>query len=165
MSVALIVIGGILVLAGVAGCIVPVLPGPPVSYLSLILLSFAYGWRAFSPGFLIVMGIITVVVTLLDFLLPVYLPKRYGASRYGVWGSVVGMIAGLVFFPPFGMIIGTFLGAMAGELLFNKNKKVTVRAALGVFVGTLAAILLKLSVSGAIGVYFFRAVIRGPLPG
>jgi len=165
VTVALIIIGGVLVLAGIAGCIFPVLPGPPISYVSLILISLAYGWRAFSPGFLVLMGIITAVVTLLDFILPVYLPRRYGASRYGVWGSVVGMIAGLVFFPPFGMLIGTFLGAVAGELAFNKDKKVTLRAALGVFMGTLTATLLKLSVSGIIGFYFFLAVIRGPLPG
>ncbi|MFW6180365.1 MAG: DUF456 domain-containing protein [Spirochaetota bacterium] len=165
MTVVLTIIGGILVLAGLAGCVFPVLPGPPVSYLSLILISFAYGWRAFSPGLLILMGAVTVVVTLLDFILPVYLPRRYGASRYGVWGSVVGMIAGLVFFPPFGMLIGTFLGAVAGELAFNWDRRVTLRAALGVFMGTLTSTLLKLATSGIIGFYFFLAVFRGTLPG
>ena len=163
MAILLIVIGGILVLVGIAGCVVPVLPGPPISYISLILLSWAYKWKAYSTNFLLVMGIITVVVTVLDFILPIYLPKRYGASKFGIWGSIFGMIVGMIIFPPFGLIIGTFLGAVLGELAFNKDKRASLKAALGVFIGTIAAILLKVSVSGIIGFYFFRAVIRGPL--
>ena len=163
MSVLLIIIGGILVVVGIVGCVLPVLPGPPISYVSLILLSLAYRWKAYSTNFLIVMGIITVVVTVLDFILPVYLPKRYGASKYGIWGSIIGMLAGMIFFPPFGLIIGTFLGAVLGELAFNKDKRASLKAALGVLIGTVAAILLKVSVCGIIGFYFFRAVIRGPL--
>jgi len=163
MTILLIIIGGILVLVGIAGCVVPVLPGPPISYASLIVLSLAYKWKAFSADFLIVMGIVTAAVTVLDFILPVYLPKRYGASRYGIWGSIVGMIAGMIFFPPFGLIIGTFAGAILGELAFNKDKRVTLKAALGVLVGTVAATMLKVTASGVIGFYFFRAAIRGPL--
>jgi uncharacterized protein YqgC (DUF456 family) len=163
MTILLIVLGGILVVVGIVGCVVPVLPGPPISYISLIVLSLAYKWKAYSPNFLIVMGVVTVAVTVLDFILPVYLPKRYGASKFGIWGSILGMIAGMIFFPPFGLIIGTFLGAILGELAFNKDKRASVKAALGVFIGTIAAILLKVSVSGIIGFYYFRAVIRGPL--
>jgi uncharacterized protein YqgC (DUF456 family) len=163
MSVLLIILCGILVIVGIVGCVVPVLPGPPISYISLILLSWAYEWKAFSTKFLLVIGGITVVVTVLDFILPVYLPKRYGASKFGIWGSILGMIAGMIFFPPFGLIIGTFLGAILGELAFNKDKRASLKAALGVFIGTIAAILLKVSVSGIIGFYYFRAVIRGPL--
>lgn len=163
MTILLIIIGGILVIVGIIGCVLPVLPGPPISYISLILLSLAYKWKAYSTNFLIVMGIITVVVTVLDFILPVYLPKRYGASKFGIWGSILGMIVGMIIFPPFGLIIGTFLGAVLGELAFNKDKRASLKAALGVFIGTIAAIMLKVSVSGIIGFYFFRAVIRGPL--
>jgi uncharacterized protein YqgC (DUF456 family) len=160
MSILLIVTGGILVFVGIAGCVVPVLPGPPISYISLILLSWAYKWEVYTTNFLIIMGIITVVVTVLDFILPVYLPKRYGASKFGIWGSILGMLVGMIIFPPFGLIIGTFLGAVLGELAFNKDKRASLKAALGVFVGTIAAILLKVSVSGIIGFYFFRALLR-----
>ena len=163
MTILLIVIGGILVLVGIAGCVVPVLPGPPISYISLILISLAYKWEAYTTRFLIVMGCLTVVVTVLDFILPVYLPKRYGASKFGIWGSILGMIVGMIFFPPFGLIIGTFLGAILGELAFNKDKRVSLKAALGVLIGTILSIMLKVSMSGAIGFYFFRSVIRGPL--
>jgi len=163
MTVVLIVLGAVFVIAGLAGCVVPILPGPPISYIALILVSWAHSWKAFTPTFLIVVGIITAIVTVADFILPVYLPKRYGASKFGVWGSIIGMIAGMVFFPPFGLILGTFVGAVLGELIFSRNARSSLRAALGVFVGTVAAIFLKVSVSGIIGFYFFRAVIRGPL--
>jgi hypothetical protein len=163
MSITLIIIGGILAIVGIVGCVVPVLPGPPISYISLILLSWAYKWKAFTTNFLLLMGIITVVVTVLDFILPIYLPKRYGASKFGIWGSILGMIAGMIIFPPFGLIIGTFLGAVLGELAFNKDKRASLKAALGVFVQTIAAIMLKVSVSGMIGFYFFRGIFRGPL--
>jgi len=163
MAVVLIVFGGLLVIIGIVGCVVPVIPGPPVSYISLILVSWAYHWKAFTVPFLIVMGVITIIATILDFVLPVYLPKKYGGSKYGVWGSILGMLAGMIFFPPFGLIIGTFAGAIIGELIFNKNKRVALKSGLGVFFGTFAAMMIKISVSGVIGFYFFRAVIHGPI--
>jgi uncharacterized protein YqgC (DUF456 family) len=163
MSTLLVVIGGICAVTGIVGCVVPVLPGPPISYISLILLSWAKGWKVYSLTFLLVMGIVTVAVTVLDYLLPVYLPKRYGASKFGIYGSILGMIVGMLIFPPFGFIIGTFIGAVVGELLFNKDKRVTLKAALGVFIGTVAAFVLKLIVSGLIGFYFFNTVVGGVL--
>lgn len=158
----MMVLGGLLVVIGLIGCVVPVIPGPPISYIALILLSFAYHWKAFTPFFLVIMGLLTVVATVLDFILPVYVPKRVGGSKYGVWGSILGMFAGMIFFPPFGLIIGTLAGAVLAELIFNENKKAALKAGLGVFVGTIGAIIVKIAVSGVIGYYFFRAVIRGP---
>ncbi len=163
MSIILIVIGVIFIIAGLVGCIVPVLPGPPISYISLILISWAYHWKAFSTLFLILMGIITIIVALLDYLLPIYLPKRYGASKYAVWGSAIGLLAGLFFLQPFGFLIGAFLGAVLGELIFKRNFKVSLKAGLGVFTGTIASTALKLGVSTLIGFYFFRALVKGPL--
>ena len=95
--IVLTVLASISLLAGIVGCILPIIPGPPLAYLSLILLSIAFRWQAFSPTFLIVMGILTVVVTALDFLLPVLMSKKKGAGKAGVWGSVLGMIAGIIF--------------------------------------------------------------------
>jgi len=163
MSIVLIILGVIFVFAGIVGCVAPVLPGPPLSYVALILISFAYKWEAYTTRFLIIMGIVTVIITLLDYVLPVYLPRRYGASKYGMWGSALGLIAGMIFFPPWGLIMGAFLGAFLGELIFKKDLKTSLRAGLGVFVGTITATIIKLGVSGVIGFYFFRTVIKGPL--
>ena len=156
--IVLTVLGSISLLAGIIGCILPIIPGPPLAYLSLILLSIAHHWQAFSPAFLIVMGILTVVVTLLDYLLPVLMSKKKGAGKAGVWGSVLGMIAGIIFFPPFGMLIGAFVGAVAGELIFNKQNEKPLKAGWGIFLGTLLGIFTKLGLSGVIAYCFLRAV-------
>ena len=159
--VVLIILGFLFLLAGIAGCVLPVIPGPPLAFVSLILLSFARNWEAFSPVFLIVLGVVSVAVTLLDNLLPIITSKTKGASKAGVWGALVGMVAGMVFFPPFGVIIGTFLGAVAGELLFSKRRDSALKAGWGVFIGVMLGIGLKLAVSGVIAVYFLRALLRG----
>jgi uncharacterized protein YqgC (DUF456 family) len=162
--VVLIVLGFVFLVLGIVGCVLPVIPGPPLAYLSLILISVVRRWQAISPAALIVLAALAVGVTVLDMVLPILASKRKGASKAGMWGSVVGMIAGMLFFPPFGMIVGTFVGAVVGELLFNPEKRNALRAGWGVFVGTLLGIGLKLGVSGAIAFYFVRALFwRAPV--
>ncbi len=161
IMVVLIVLGFILLAAGLIGCVLPVIPGPPLSYAALILLSIARKWEAFSPAVLIVLGVCTVVVTVLDYLLPILTSKRKGAGKAGIWGSIIGMVAGIVFFPPFGAIIGTFVGAVLGELIFSNQPDSALKAGWGVFLGTMLGIALKLAVSGVIAFYFTRAVVTG----
>lgn len=156
VEIALIAIGIVLLLAGLVGCILPVLPGPPISYVGMILLWWARDWDAESFGWpaMVVLGVLTVLVTVLDLVVPAWGAKRYGASRSGVWLSVLGMLVGMLFFPPFGMIVGAFAGALAGELLVGKREGEAAKAAWGVFVGTMAGIGLKLAVSMAIAVIY-----------
>ncbi|MBN2000729.1 DUF456 domain-containing protein [candidate division KSB1 bacterium] len=138
----LLFIGFLVSLAGIIGCILPIIPGPPLSFLALLLLMAIKGW---DVNLLIVMGIITIAVTVMDYIVPAAGAKKYGASKAGVWGSVVGMLIGLVFFPPWGLFIGAFLGAVVGEMLVGKHGKNALKAGWGVFVGTLLAIVLKLA--------------------
>ena len=158
---ALIVLGFVVLAAGIVGCVLPIIPGPPLAYASLILLSIARGWEAISPAVLIVLAVAAAAVTVMDYLMPIITSKWKGAGRAGIWGSVVGMIAGMIFFPPFGVIVGTFVGAVLGELLFGQRPEGALKAGWGVFLGTMAGIALKLAVSGVIAVYFLRAVLRG----
>jgi uncharacterized protein YqgC (DUF456 family) len=161
--IALIILGFIVLAAGIVGCVLPIIPGPPLAYAALILLSIARKWEAVSPTVLIVLGVATAAVTVMDYLMPLVTSKWKGASRAGIWGSVAGMIVGLIFFPPFGVIIGTFVGAVVGELLFSNRPEGALKAGWGVFLGTLLGIALKLALSGVIAVYFLRAVVRGSL--
>lgn len=157
----LIVLGFIVLAAGIVGCVLPIIPGPPLAYVALLLLSIARKWEAVSPTVLIVLGVAAVVVTVIENLMPIITSKWKGASKAGIWGSVIGMVVGLFFFPPFGVIIGTFLGAVLGELLFSKHPEGALKAGWGVFLGTMIGIALKLAVSGVIAVYFLRAVLLG----
>jgi len=119
MEIVLVVIAFLLLLAGLIGSVVPVLPGPPLSYIGLLLLQWS-GYVSFSPVFLVVWAAITVVVTIVDYILPAWMTKRFGGSRKAVIGSVLGLIVGIIFFAPIGLIIGPFLGALAGELINNQ---------------------------------------------
>ena len=156
--IVLIILGVICLIVGIVGCIVPGIAGPPFSYASLILLSIAKRWEPFSAKFLIIMAAITVIVTTLDYLLPAAGAKKYGASRFGFWGAIVGMILGILFIPPLGMIIGTFIGAIAGELLKGKQSYEALKAGWGVFVGVMFGVLLKLIATGIMTFYFIRAL-------
>ncbi len=154
------VLGSAIVVAGLIGCIVPVIPGPPVAYLALLLVSWAGGWDIFALWVLIVMAVAAVGAAVLDSILPVLTSRRSGAGKAGIWGSVLGMLIGTIFFPPFGTVIGAFLGALAGELLVMRKGRKPLKAALGVFNGTMLAIVVKLSVSGVIAVLFVRGLIQ-----
>ncbi|MBL7211041.1 MAG: DUF456 domain-containing protein [Desulfobacteraceae bacterium] len=148
MTTLLIILGLLLALAGVFGCIFPIIPGPPLGYLALIILSWAKGWEPFGTTFLIIMAGLTILVSILDYLLPAMGAKKYGASRLSLWVSMAGMVIGLFLFPPWGMIIGAFLGAVAGELLAGRQGKSALRAGWGVFVGNMLSASLKLALTG-----------------
>ncbi len=156
MTIALIVLGLLTALMGLAGCILPIIPGPPVSFLALIILSLAKNWEPFGPAFLMIMGGLAVLVTILDYVVPVVGAKKYGASRLGVWCSIIGMLIGVFLFPPFGVFIGGFVGAMVGELLAGKEGRQSLRAAWGAFVGNLVNVGLKLAYCGVIIFYYVR---------
>lgn len=157
----LVVIAALLLgIAGLIGCIVPVLPGPPVSYGGMLLLALVSGWLLYSPLVLILTAIAAVAAVVLDSIIPPAAGKRAGAGRGGVWGSVVGMLLGTIFFPPFGVILGAFLGAWLGELVFNRDNTQPVQAALAVLRGTMVATVVKLAVSGVIMAYIVYGSIQ-----
>ena len=102
---------------------------------------------------------VTLIVSALDYLLPGYLARRFGGSKYAATGSTVGMIVGLLFFPPAGLIVGAFAGALIGELLYDRDDlRKAVRVAIGSFVAFLLSTGLKLAASLAMGYYVIRAL-------
>ncbi len=139
-----IISGGVLLLAGIIGCFLPVLPGPPLAYFGLLIQQLKSS-SPFSTKFLIVFLLITIGITLLDYIIPVYGTKKFGGSKYGVWGSTLGLLIGL-FFGPIGIIAGPFIGALIGELLAASDPALAFKAATGSFIGFLAGTFLKLVV-------------------
>jgi uncharacterized protein len=154
-----IIIGLLVAIIGLIGCVIPAIPGPPLNFLSLVILELGIK-DAFSAEFYITWGIITVVVTILDYILPVIGARAYRSSKYGIWGSVIGMILGIVFFPPFGMIIGLFLGAVIGELIAGKEHLEALKVGTATFVASILMILAKLAVSGIMTYYFVERSIK-----
>ncbi len=154
-----IILGIILILLAFVGCIVPALPGPPFAFLALIILELTES-TVFSSNFLLTMGIITASVYFLDFLLPVFGAKMFKATKQGIWFSIIGMLIGVFFFPPFGMILGLLLGAIAGELIAGKAKNKAIKIGIISFVFSLLAILLKVVLVCIMSFYFTKAVIQ-----
>ncbi len=129
-------------IVGVMGCILPLLPGPPLCYVALLLQQLRSD-PPFTAKFLWIWAGITVAVTVLDYVIPLYGTRRYGGSKYGIWGCTLGLIAGF-WLGPLGIIIGPFVGAFIGEMLANNNSERALKAAWGSFVGFLFGTLLKL---------------------
>lgn len=144
-------------IAGILGGILPVLPGPPLSYVGLLLLHFTNRYQ-FSSRFLIIWAIITVIVYILDFVIPAWGTKRYGGSNRGIWGSILGLIAGLLTLGPPGIIIGPFVGAVIGECTTGKDIRTALKSGFGSFVGFLAGTALKLAVSGIMMWHFISKI-------
>jgi len=151
-----LVLGIILLLAGLAGCFVPLLPGPPLAYMALLVLQLR-AEPPFSLNFLLLWAVLVALVTLLDYVIPVYGTKKFGGTQAGVWGCTLGLVAGF-WLGPLGIIIGPFVGAFVGEWLADRNSEKALRAAIGSFIGFLAGTVLKLVVCGVMAYYFILAL-------
>ncbi len=158
ISFLLIVLGLLIALLGLAGCILPVIPGPVVAYVSLLFISLASGWEAFSVTFLLIMAAGAILMTLLDYVVAAAGAKKYGASSPGVWGSVIGMLLGIFFFPPWGILIGAIAGAFIGELFVGKKTGEALRAGWGVVVGNIFGIALKLGYCFLVLFFYIKAL-------
>lgn len=158
MEIALVIVSGLFVLIGVLGAILPVLPGPIISWVGILILHFT-DYAEYSTSFLVVSALIVVVITVLDYFIPIWGTKRFGGTKAGVTGSTVGLVAGL-FFPPLGLIIGPFVGALIGEILANRKEfKKALKSATGSFIGFLVGTGLKLIYCGVMIYYYFAAVL------
>lgn len=150
------VIASCLMIAGILGSVVPFLPGPPLSYGGLLVLQLREV-TAFSTKFLLIWLAIVVVIVVLDYVVPVYGTKKFGGSKYGMWGCTIGLIAGF-WFGPIGIIAGPFVGAFIGELLANNQSDRALKAAIGSFIGFMFSTLLKLVTCLVMGWYFIKAL-------
>ena len=137
---------------GVAGSILPGLPGPPFSWVGLLLL-YIWGTGADYMGnvlttkTLIVWGVVVVVVSVIDYLVPMLFTKVTGGSKYAERGAMAGLLLGIIF-TPIGMILGSFLGAFLSELYYNrKGADQALKAAIGSFLGFIMGTGLKTIVS------------------
>lgn len=137
-----ITLGIIMVLVGIAGSLLPLLPGPPIAYAGLLIQLFREP-DPFTAKFLWIWAGIVVVSLVLDYLIPIWGTKRFGGTKYGVWGCTIGFIAAF-WMGPLGIIIGPFIGAFLGELYAGQNSRKSFKAAMGSLVGFLLGSFLKL---------------------
>ena len=158
VDILLVILAFLLLIVGLAGSVVPVLPGPPLSYVGLLVLQWS-GYGGFSSDFLWLWATITVVVTVVDYFLPVWMTRTFGGSRSATIGSMIGIVAGMFLFPPVGLVVGPFLGALVGELINDRtNSAKALRVALGSFLAFIFGTGAKLIVSGIMIFYAVKAL-------
>ena len=156
MDIALLILAGLCMLVGLIGCIVPGLPGTPIAYAGLWIAQ-ATERVDFSWQVLLIWGIVTIVVSVLDYVVPALGTKKFGGTRWGVWGSTIGVFVGL-FFGAVGVIVGPLVGAILGELLGGKKMAEALRAGWGSFIGLLCGTVLKLICCGLMATQLIQAV-------
>jgi uncharacterized protein len=185
-DILLIVLGSIFIIVGLIGCIVPVIPGPPISFLGIIALHFT-SIVSYSTSTLILLGFISIFVTILDYLVPIWGTKKAGGSKWGVRGAAIGMIIGLlltgtignfvlpIIAPIIGIILGPFFGAYIGETWYlsnqrhksnnlqnyNDDSQKAFKAAFGSFLGFMLGIFFKIVVSSFMSFIFVKDIIMG----
>lgn len=143
MDMLLLIIGFVCMIVGVFGSFLPVLSGPPISWIGILLL-YLTDAVPFNYWIVGITFFVTVVVSILDYVIPSRGTKRFGGSSYGVWGTNIGLIIGLLAPIPFGFIIGSFIGAFVGELIYDsKDSRRAFKAATGSFIGLLASSFMK----------------------
>ncbi len=139
MDILLLILGFTCIIVGVLGSFMPVLPGPSISWVGLLLL---YLTNAVPTNYWI-LGIsllVTIVLTVLDYIIPAKGTKKFGGSSYGIWGTNIGLVVGIFAPIPFGFLIGPFVGAFVGELLYDhKDHQRALKAATGSLIGFLAS--------------------------
>ena len=160
MDILLVILGLFLMLLGILGSFLPVLPGPPFSWLGLLVL---YLTKAI-PNDWTLLGItffIALAVFILDYIIPAMGTKRFGGSKAGIIGTMVGVLVAIIAFPIFtifGIIIWPFIGALVGELINKSNSQNALKAAFGSFIGFLAGTLLKFILAVAYLIIFLNTM-------
>ena len=160
MAIIIDILAIIAALAGIVGCLLPAIPGPPLSYVSILLLYLFNNQDYEITGkFLVIWIVLVAAVTILDYVAQPYFTKITGGSKLAVRCSIAGLIAGMIFFPPVGIIIGPFIGAFVAEFIINKKPlKNSLAAAGGAFLGFVFGTGLKLAVSGTLLYYTIRFI-------
>jgi uncharacterized protein YqgC (DUF456 family) len=146
VDILILIIGIALMLIGLTGCFVPVIPGPPICYVSLLVIHF-FSSYSIPTDFLINWAVVMTAITILDVWLQIYGVKRFGGKKMAIRGTTIGLVLGL-FIPPFGFVLGPFIGAFVGAYLESSDKDFlqVTKIAFGSFIGLLSGVLLKLVV-------------------
>ncbi|MCB0457649.1 MAG: DUF456 domain-containing protein [Flavobacteriaceae bacterium] len=161
MDILCILIGFLFMLVGIAGSILPILPGTPISWLGLVVLYLAPSLE-FDWTFIIITGIVGIGIYIMDYIIPALGTKQFGGSKAGAWGTTIGLVMGILAPIPFGIIIGPFVGALVGELAFNKTEgPQAFKAAIGSFLGFLASTFIKFFATLVyLGLFVYKVIVN-----
>ncbi len=147
-----------MIVTGLIGCIVPVLPSVTIAYAGLWIVHLS-AKTEFHVSFLVIMGVLAALSFVLDYLLQAVNTKFTGGSKRAFAGTIIGMIAGILFFPPFGIIAGAFIGALVAELSTGKKLKESLKVSTGAFLAFAASIIYNVSLCGIMLYYSVKELL------
>lgn len=154
----IMIIALVLMVLGVLGSVIPVMPGPIFSFIGLVLLYFGKP-DSISILSLAIFGAVVVMLIIADYVAPILGAKFSGASKSGLIGAITGCLIGIVFFPPIGMFIGAFVGAVIGEMADGKRSMSAMKAGIGTLLGSIFMILIQTFFSIFAAIYFFIKLV------
>jgi uncharacterized protein YqgC (DUF456 family) len=149
---------GLSLVVGLAGVVLPVLPGVPLAAVGALAAAWVRGFDVVGVTPLVWVAVLALAAQALDLAAGAVGARVYGARRAGFWGGVLGSLAGLLWFPPFGFLLGALVGAVGAELLTGRPFDEALRAGLGAFAGTLGGVVAKALILVAIAVVMIPAL-------
>ena len=153
MDIILLIIAALLLIGGMLGSFLPILPGVPLSWLGLLLL-YLTDAVPMNYTFLGITLVVTILIFILQYIIPALGSKYFGGSKKGMIGATIGLIVGIFIPIPFGIVIGAFLGALFGEFANKTESKVATKAAFGSFIGLLASAFMEFLVAAIFFILF-----------
>ncbi len=128
-----------------AGIIMPLLPGVQVAWLGMLLFAYATHFAAVTWKVLLVFLVFVILALLVDFVAPLIGAKKYNASKYGIYGAMIGFAVGVLIMGPIGILAGPAAGAILGEIIYGKEPEEALESSKGVLMGFLAGSAVKFS--------------------
>lgn len=160
MQVLAMILALIFFIVGLAGSILPIIPGAILMWVGMLIYGLMTDFATLGLAFFIGQALAVALAYIIDYLSGAYGAKRYGGSRYAIYGSIIGAIVGLILMGPAGIIFGPFLGAIIGELINQKPLETAFKTGVGTLIGLLSGTVIKLAIQIIMIIWFFWAVYR-----
>ncbi|KAF1085350.1 hypothetical protein SPSYN_01486 [Sporotomaculum syntrophicum] len=158
MHVLAMILAILFFIVGLAGSLLPVIPGAVLIWIGMLVYGLLTNFATLGLAFFIGQALAVALVYTLDYLSGAYGARRYGGSRYAVYGSIIGTVVGLILMGPAGIIFGPFAGSIIGELLNQKPLDMALKAGVGTLLGLLSGTIIKLVIQIMMIIWFFWAL-------
>ncbi len=133
----------IVMAAGALGTLLPIIPGTPLIFLAALIYGFYEGFNKLTPLVLVILFVLMLMSFAIDYFAGIIGAKTYGASKYGTWGSFLGGLLGIILFNIPGLLVGPFIGAVAGEIISGRRTEEAVKVGFGTVVGLAGGAFFK----------------------
>jgi len=158
MEAAIFIVTLAVILLGIAGTFLPVVPGVPLVFVAIAAYGWYEGFQEITPNYLVILAGVAVLSLFVDYVSTYLGAKYFDSSRLGLYGAVIGSVAGIFIFPPLGLLILPWLGAIAGELLQGNDWPKAMRSGMGAVIGLFSGIAFKVALATGMLVSFLLVI-------